>query len=288
MYSAYIALGFGTLLSGLSPILVRLSPLDPGSTACWRLLIAAILSCLFARARLRLPMRTLLWLLGAGFLLAADLVLWNIAIVTTTILEATLLVMLYPLLVIAIETLFFKQPIRWSWILGGLIAFSGVVVMTIGPGMSAFEISEAHFIGNLLAVIAAFFYAGCLLITARICQVHNIQAVTFWELLMAGIFSLPMIFWEADGVPTNLSQAGFLLFYGLMTFAGYFLINKGLSKVSASVTAILSYAQPVIASVIAFFVLSEVPHHIALVGAGVVLLGLGLAARSKKAKLQVS
>jgi drug/metabolite transporter (DMT)-like permease len=281
MHPAHLALGLGILLSGFSPILVRLSPLDPGSTACWRLLVAAILSLLFARARVALAPKVLLWVVFAGFLLAADLVLWNIAIMTTTVMEAALLVMLYPLLVAAIEILFLKQRMRWQWIAGGLIAFSGVILMTVGPGFGSFGTGHSSVVGNLLALSAAFFYAGCLLITARLCRDHDIQALTFWELLSAGFFCLPMTLWEAHGSPADLRQTGFMALYGLITFAGYFLVNKGLTKVAASVAAILGYAQPVIATLIAFFLLSEAPGGFALAGGITVLAGLAFAARGK-------
>ena len=45
--------------------------------------------------------------------------------------------------------------------------------------------------------------------------------------------------------------------------------------------AILGYAQPVIASVIAFFLLSEVPGHFALIGGATVLIGLAYATRAR-------
>jgi drug/metabolite transporter (DMT)-like permease len=281
MHPAHLALGIGILLSGFSPILVRLSPLDPAATACWRLLVAAVLSLLFARFRVALPRKVLFAVVFAGFLLAADLVLWNIAIMTTTVMEAALLVMLYPLLVAAIEILFLKRPMGWQLVAGGLIAFSGVILMTLGPGLGSFGTGHSSTFGNLLALTAAFFYAGCLLITARTCRGYDVRAVTFWELLSAGIFCIPLLFWEKHGIPQGGQEAGFMALYGLITFVGYFLMNIGLTRVAASVAAILGYAQPVIASVIAFFLLSEVPGHFALLGGATVLVGLACAARAK-------
>ena len=281
MHPAHLALGIGILLSGFSPILVRLSPLDPAATACWRLLVAAVLSLLFARFRVALPRKVLFAVVFAGFLLAADLVLWNIAIMTTTVMEAALLVMLYPLLVAAIEILFLKRPMGWQLVAGGLIAFSGVILMTLGPGLGSFGTGHSSTFGNLLALTAAFFYAGCLLITARSCRGYDVRAVTFWELLSAGVFCIPLLFWEKHGIPQGGQEAGFMALYGLITFAGYFLMNIGLTRVAASVAAILGYAQPVIASVIAFFLLSEVPGHFALLGGATVLVGLACASRAK-------
>lgn len=278
-----LALFAGIFLSGFSPILVRLSPLDPASTACWRLLIAAVLSLAFARGVVALPRRVLLAVIFAGILLAADLVLWNIAIMTTTVMEAALLVMLYPLLVAGVEILFLKRPLGLPLVLGGLIAFTGVALMTLGPSLGSFGTGHSSLEGNLLALIAAFFYAGCLLITARFCRGYNVQAVTFWELLSAGIASLPLLFWESHGFPQNGAEMGFIALYGLITFAGYLLVNIGLTRVAASTAAILGYAQPVIASGVAFFLLSEVPGHVAMMGGVTVLFGLALASRAATA-----
>ncbi|MBK8160030.1 MAG: DMT family transporter [Rhodospirillaceae bacterium] len=280
---ALLALFAGIFLSGFSPILVRLSPLDPAATACWRLLVAALLSLIFARLKVALPPRVLLAVIFAGFLLAADLVLWNIAIMTTTVMEAALLVMLYPLLVAAVEIIFLRRPLGWQLVAGGLIAFTGVAVMTAGPSLGSFGSGQSSTTGNLLALTAAFFYAGCLLITARSCRGHDVRAVTFWELISAGLFCIPLLFWEDHGVPVDAGETGFMALYGLITFAGYYLMNIGLTRISASVAAVLGYGQPVIASVIAFFLLREVPSGMALAGGVTVLFGLAFASRAARA-----
>ena len=287
-HPALLALFAGIFLSGFSPILVRLSPLDPASTACWRLLAAAILSLAFARGAVKLPPRVLLAVAFAGFLLAADLVLWNIAIMTTTVMEAALLVMLYPLLVAGVETLFLKRPMGWHLVAGGLIAFAGVALMTAGPSFGELGSGQSSTTGNLLALAAAFFYAGCLLITARSCRGYDVKAVTCWELLSAGIFSVPLLFWESHGVPKTQAEWGFVALYGILTFAGYLLMNIGLTRISASVAAILGYGQPVIATVIAFFLLSETPSRIAVLGGVTVLCGLAFASRAARTPVAAS
>jgi drug/metabolite transporter (DMT)-like permease len=279
---ALLALCAGIFLSGFSPILVRLSPLDPASTACWRLLVAALLSLAFARCRVKLPLRVLLAVCFAGILLAADLVLWNIAIMTTTVMEAALLVMLYPLLVAGVETLVLKRPMGLPLMLGGLVAFTGVVLMTAGPSLGSFGTGQSSTTGNLLALAAAFFYAGCLLITARFCRGYSVQAVTFWEMLSAGVTALPFLFWESHGIPEMPAEWGFILVYGLVTFSGYLLMNIGLTRITASVAAVLGYAQPVIATAIAFFLFSEVPSHVAMLGGLTVICGLVLASRAAR------
>ncbi|WP_374370174.1 DMT family transporter [Dongia sp.] len=271
-HPALLALFGGIVLSGLSPILVRLSPVDPGATAFWRLLMAAALMLCFARFSVRLPLRVVGAVGVAGFLLAGDLVLWNMAIVSTTVLEATLLVMLYPLLVAAIEIFWLKRPLGWPLVAGGLIAFAGAAIMTLGP-----TAGQSSLYGNALALIAAFFYAGSLLIIARYCRGHPIPAITFWQMLSAALFSLPTWAWEDHFIPRSAEDWRFMTIYGVVTFGGYLLINVGLTRIAASIAAILGYAQPVIATLIAYFLLAEMPSHVAMLGGAVVIAGLLLA-----------
>jgi drug/metabolite transporter (DMT)-like permease len=274
---AILALLAGVFLAGFSPMMVRLSPVGPGSTACWRLLAASLLAFAFARGAVMLPRRVLLAVLLAGFLLAADIVLWSISIVSTTVMEASLLVMLYPLPVAAVEVLFLKQRLGWPLLSGGLVAFAGVVVMVVGAGTDSAASGRSSLAGDLLAVAAAAFYAASLLIVARSCRGHGIRAITFWQLFSAGICALPMLWLEARGVPAGGGGWAFLATYALVTFTGYILTNVGLVHVSASIAAILGYGQPVIATVIAYFLMSEVPGHVAFLGGAVVLGGLVLA-----------
>ena len=106
--------------------------------------------------------------------------------------------------------------------------------------------------------------------------------MTFWELTSAGVFCIPLLFWEDHGLPVDGGEAGFMALYGLITFAGYYLMNIGLTRISASVAAVLGYGQPVIATVVAFFLLAEVPSHVALLGGVTVLAGLAFASRAAR------
>ena len=109
----------GVFISGLGPLLVRNSPVDVAATAFWRIVIALPAALWLARRVEPLPPKAKALAILAGLLLAADLVLWNRAIVTTTILEATLLVMIYPLLVALGGFLIWRERItKWLNALG--------------------------------------------------------------------------------------------------------------------------------------------------------------------------
>ena len=270
------ALG-GVFISGLGPLLVRDSPVDAAATAFWRLVIALPAALWLARREAPLPPRAKALAVLAGLLLAADLVLWNRAIVSTTILEATLLVMVYPLLVALGGFLIWRERITGRLGLGGALAFAGLVIMTLGPVNGHSSVS-----GNLFAVTAALFYAGCMLITGRLCRLYPTIAVTAWSFVGAALGSLPAALFEDRFLAVSLYGWAYLALYGVLTLVGYLLINRSLGKLPTALVAVLGYGQPVVATTLAIPLLGEVPGLSDLAGALVVVAGLVLATRPAK------
>ncbi len=270
------ALG-GMFISGLGPLLVRNSPVDAASTAFWRMTVGAPIALWLARREPALPVRAKAWALLSGLLLGGDLVVWNHAVLTTTILEATLLVMVYPLLVAAGGWLLWRERISARLGLGGIIAFAGLVVMTLGPsgGQSSLQ-------GNLYALLAALFYTGCLLITGRLCRVHSTVAVTAWTFVGASLGALPAALFEARLQPADAAGWAYLVVYGGVTLLGYLLINRSLGKLPTNLVAVLGYGLPVVATTLAVPLMGEIPTAGDLAGAAIVIAGLTLATRPAK------
>lgn len=267
----------GVFFSGFGPLMVRNSPVDTAATAFWRVLIALPAAMWLARNEASLPVKARMLSIVAGLLVAADLVLWNRAVVSTTILEATLLATLYPLLVALGGWLIWRQRItRWLGI-GGALAFGGLVLMTLGPatGQSTVE-------GNLYAIAAAVFYSGCLLLTGRLCQVYPAVAVTAWSFAGASLGTLPIAWFEESFLPVGVYGWGYMALYGALTLAAYVLINRSLGKLPTALVAVLGYGQPVVATILAIPLLGEVPGFGDLVGAAIVVAGLMLATRPDK------
>ncbi|WP_119305196.1 DMT family transporter [Dongia deserti] len=270
------ALG-GVFISGLGPLLVRDSPVDAAATAFWRLVIALPAALWLARRTAPLPLKAKALAVLAGLLLAADLVLWNRAIVTTTILEASLLVMIYPLLVALGGFLIWRERItRWLG-LGGALAFAGLIIMTLGPVSGQSSVS-----GNLYAVVAALFYSGCMLVTGRLCRAYPTIAVTAWSFVGAALGSLPAALLEDRFLAPDVHGWAYLALYGVLTLVGYLLINRSLGKLPTALVAVLGYGQPVVATTLAIPLLGEVPALGDLAGAIVVVAGLMLATRPAK------
>jgi drug/metabolite transporter (DMT)-like permease len=224
------------------------------------------------RYALRMSPRDIALALLSGLLLAADIVLWNASVLATSVMEATILVMLFPILVAAGEILFFRRRLERSLLLGGAVAFAGtgVIAMNASGGQSSLE-------GDLMAIVAAFFYAGSLLISGRLCQRNGARGVTVWVMFGAALGSLPLGIAEPATLPADVQGWAYLGLYGLLTFAGYALYNYALSVLPTTLVAISGYGQPLIATFLALLLLGELPSPGNLLGAGVIVAGLLLA-----------
>jgi len=268
------------ILTGVGPVLVRNSPVDPAATAFWRLLIATPIALFLIRRSVLLPTRAMFWAAVGGLLLAGDLCFWNAALMRTTILEGTILVMVYPLIAAVANYLIFKERITLRVGVGGAIAFLGLLLMVSQASSSAGSSLE----GDLMAVAAAFFYTGSLLISARLCRVYDTQIVSFWLIFWAAVGSALPALLELRTFPEHPFGWLYILGYALLTLTSYSLFNRGLKIVPTGLASLMGYGQPVVATVLGFFLLHEAPTLNGVLGSIVIVIGLVLATRQPQAK----
>jgi drug/metabolite transporter (DMT)-like permease len=269
------SLALAALMAGIGPVLVRESPVGPAATAFWRLAIAMPFALWTGRLALAMTSRDTVLAMVSGFLLAADLVFWNNAILRTSVMEATVLVMTFPLIVAVGEIWIFGRRLSAKLILGGLIALAGTVVIASGKAPGNHDL-----VGDAMALAAACFYAGSLLISAQLCRRNEASGVTFWVILGAAVGTLPFALAESVLLPGTLADLGYLSFYGLLTYGAYALYNSALSKLPTTLVAISGYGQPVIATTLAALLLNEIPSATSFVGALIIVAGLVLATKS--------
>src|SRR5262245_29520279 len=268
-------LALAALMAGIGPVLVRQSPVGPAAAAFWRLAIALPFALWTGRFAFAMPKRDIVLGMVSGALLAADLIFWNNAILRTSIMEATVLVMTFPLIVAAGEIWIFRRRLRANLILGGLVALAGTVFIASGkvPG-------NHDLIGDAMALAAAAFYAGSLLISAQLCRRNDASGVTFWVILGAAVGTLPFALAESILLPRTLADLAYLSFYGFITYGAYALYNSALSKLPTTLVAMSGYGQPVIATGLAALLLNEIPSTTSFVGALIIVAGLVLATKS--------
>ena len=277
-FTALHLLILGVIISGIGPVLVRESPVGPAATAFWRLAIPLPFAFWYARNSWLLGARDVALALTRGFLLAADLVVWNRASLLTSVMEATVLVMLFPIIVAAGEIGLFGRKLKPKLLLGGAIAFVGTFILAFGAARG-----ESSLTGDLMAVAAAVFFGVSLLISGRLCQRNAPGAVTFWVMVGAASAAFPVALMEPVTLPKGAFDAGYLACYGLLTLVGYSLYNSALAKLPTTLVAISGYGQPVVATTLALILLGEVPSLLSLFGGIIVVAGLLVATVERRA-----
>ena len=269
-------LALAALMSGIGPVLVRESPVGPAATAFWRLAIALPFALWTGRFALWMAPRDIALALFSGVLLAADLVLWNNAILRTSVMEATVLVMTFPLIVAVGEIWVLGRLLSSNLIVGGLIALTGTVVIASGkaPG-------HHNLVGDVMALAAAFFYAASLLLSAQLCRRNEASGVTFWVIFGAMAGTVPFALNEPVLLPGTFGNFAYLAAYGLLTYGSYALYNSALSRLPTTLVAISGYGQPIIATSLAALLLNEIPSGTSVIGALIIVAGLILATKSR-------
>ncbi len=284
---ALAALVLGGVFLGCSPIFVRLSHIGPIATAFWRLALALIpLTLLFARnsrdgqAGL-VPRRFGDHLTAAlpGLCLAGDLVTWHISLHMTSVANSTLLANMAPIFVTLASWLFLRQRISRVFLAGLALSIAGVIVLN----GAAFSVGgSSHVRGDLVALVAAMFYAGYFVMLVPARSRFSTSVVMLWSTTAAAIGILPIaLVFEPAFVPHVL--AGWLILLGLgwlVHAGGQGLIAFSLAWLPATFSSLTLLIQPVVAAVLAWIILGERLSGSQLVGGSIVIAGILLAKRS--------
>lgn len=138
-------------------------PAPPVVSAFYRLLFASALLgawLLATRRRIALPGRSLGFAIGAGACFGTDMALWHVSLAHTSVANATLLVNTTPIHVGVATFLLYGERLGARTLMGAALALTGTAAL-LGADLGA----GAAVRGDLLALAAAVFYSGYLLLT---------------------------------------------------------------------------------------------------------------------------
>jgi drug/metabolite transporter (DMT)-like permease len=269
----------GVMAISTSPILIRVAALPALALAFWRCLAgAAVLAPFAQRGRIGgLARGDLHRMAAAGVFLAVHFALWNASLGLTTVAAATTLVSCAPLFVGLGSVFLGEAPAPRAWA-GIVLATVGAVV--IGAGDAAgFGGGSDPLLGDVLAFAGALAMAAYLLlgrvarrrlpVSTYAASVYGVAAVVLLPACLltgADLSGYPAASWLAlAGVVVGPQLLGHTVFNGL------------LASVSASVVAVVMLLEPVIATLLAWWLFAELPGPALWVGAPMVLAGVWLA-----------
>ena len=252
---------------------------SPGPLALGRLVLGTVLlgALVLSRPTVRPTRRELALLVVAGLLwFGVYQVVLNDAERRVDAGTAAMLVLIAPIFIVALAGVFLKERTTPNLLLGGALAFAGVVV--IGLATSA---RSASLVGVMLCLFAALSSAiGMVAEKPVLNRISALQAT--WTCCAVGaLFCLPyapQLVREWRAAPPG--AIGWLLFLGVFpTSIAFTTWAYALARGSAGRLAATAYLVPPLTIVISWLILGEAPSMVAVLGGAVCLVGVMIARR---------
>lgn len=266
--------------SAFAAIKVGMGPhgYGPGELALLRFATAsAVLGIYAAIKRMPLPRREDLPLLAAVGICGITVyhVCLNFGERTVAAGAASLIIAASPIFTAVLAAIFLKERLRTIGWFGIAVSFAGVAMISFGGSSGVHFNADATLVAVAALASAVFVVASKSMMT----RYGPLELTTY--VIWAG--TIPMLYW-APGLISAVPHAGAAstlagLYLGVFPAAiAYLTWSYALSRMSASAISSTLYLSPVLATVIAFVWLGEIPTALTLVGgavaiAGVVILG---------------
>jgi drug/metabolite transporter (DMT)-like permease len=275
----YVVLGVALLAVSNGAIFARLAAAPPLAIAAWRVglaLLVVLPLALTARHPARASRSAYACAVGAGALLAVHFATWIASLEHTTIARSVLLVSTSPIWVAVLQFLAGRgAPSRSTLAALALAAAGAAIVSSGGHG------GEGALLGDLLAVAGGIAMAGYFLLSRESQKelpfrtylgiAYGIAGLLLWAAVMlTGTQSTgyDMRTWWALAAMAAVSQ--------LIGHSGY---NWSLRHLNPLFVAVVSVGEPVLASVLGWWLLGEAVDWRTGAGGLLILAGIALAVR---------
>ncbi|MEX0680672.1 MAG: DMT family transporter [Balneolales bacterium] len=280
----------GMTAFAFSPILVRsVGDTDPFAFAAARTVIAVlILLPIWLVRQKKVPSgvfnaRNMGNAMLAGIFLGFHFIFWILALMNTSIASASILVTIHPVILILIEAGFMKRVFPALVWMGVMTAFSGSVLLGYSDSRATGSLFEHALLGDFYALIAAFLFAFYFLVSHRLRQkldwlnyVFSVYGATAATCLLVAIVA-----GSSFPVDRSVWLAGLALAVGPQIL-GHGSMNYSVKYVAPTILATLILTEPVLASILALFIYSEVPPPLTFFAMGIIIAGIAMAWFTRK------
>jgi drug/metabolite transporter (DMT)-like permease len=270
---AFLALIVGIVSISWSAIFVRWTDMPGVASAFYRMLIASAVLWLILLARrgreLRIPRRLVPLTVFGGVFFAADVGLYNVAVLNTSAGSATFLGNNAPLIVgLLTWVMTRKLPASRFWV-ALAIALLGAWLIVLTDWQRARSASSA----DMLAFAASICFALYLLTTERVRRTSDTAIIVALSTTASAIALF--LFAVCAGVSLRVSDLHDLLAVvglGLVCqLIGYFCLTYALGHVPATVSSVVLLAVAPLTALLAFFAFGEKMTKLQLFGGALIL-----------------
>ena len=266
-----------------SPIIARyLENVPAVAISFWRMSFGALILWGVGMVKKQVPLRNenLNRTLIAGVFLGFHFALFFGAIKLTTIANATFLGTLAPIFTFFIEKYCLKRIQSPGMVLGLSIAILGAFIIAANQ----FDFSSDYTLGNLLAVSCSLFLGMAFIISENVrMSVGTISySRTLFSTAAVTLFIIAFIMGTALSGFSSYEFGGLLLLGIIPTILGHGSMYYAIRYVSPTVVASTPMGEPVLASIMAWFLFQEAVGFATLIGSSITLIGLILLVQKNK------
>lgn len=267
-----------------SPIIGRaLENVGAISISFWRMFLASFILWIFSlvkpQGKIKIS-KNRNKIIYAGILLGFHFALFFEAIKITSISNATFLGTLAPFFTLILEIYFLKRKFSRVVLLGLIVTFFGSIIILVYD----FDLSTSFTLGNIYAVLCSICLAIAFVIAEKVRENENTIVYTRTLYLSAALTLLLISFFANETLMINnhIDFIG-LLFLGLVpTIIGHNSIYYAIKYVSPTIVAAFPLGEPIIATVLAYFIFNEFITFNIYIGGALTLVGLILISQYKK------
>jgi drug/metabolite transporter (DMT)-like permease len=189
-----------------------------------------------------------------------------------------------PVFMALLGWLVLKERPGWVTISGILLAFIGVLVVVSDGDLTSISIRAFGAPGDVLILISAVNWAVFSTLSRRGLKSYPANLMMFYVMSFGWVFT-SILFIPSEGLSEipSLTVNGWIgiLFLGIFCSGlAYIAWYDALQALSAAQTGVFLYIEPLVAVVVAFFVLGETVTSVSLVGGAVILFGVWLVNRN--------
>ncbi|MFZ5690459.1 MAG: DMT family transporter [Pseudomonadota bacterium] len=275
---ALAALVLGAVAMGASPLFVRLADVGPFASAFWRTALALPFLALWALTEAGQSRRAALrnhavWL--SGLMFAGDLFFWHLAILATTVANATFLATTAPLFVVAGAWFILGERIRQR-------GLSGLALCLIGGAAlvgHSYGFAPERLTGDIYGIVTAIFFAAYML--ALRAARREVPAGTL-SFISAAITTVILFVVAYALEPRLLPQSahGWTVLAALALIsqvAGQGLLAFALGTLPAPFSSLVIFLEAVAAALFAWIVLHEALAPMQWLGGFLIIFGIWIA-----------
>ncbi len=271
--SNLLHLHFIVFIYGFTAILGKLISIDSLSLVWYRMGTASLFILAYiwySKLKLRVPLKTLMWLTFAGIIVALHWVTFFLAIKVSTVSVALAMMSTGAFFTALIEPIIYRRRVIGYELLFGVMVMVGLYLI--------FRVESTYSYGIVIALISAFLVSIFSIINSKLVKENRPSIISFYELAIGSLFLSLLLVLQGSFTPEffvlKVSDWWYLLILSLICTCYAFIASVKIMRVLTAYTVMLTNnLEPVYGIVLAwlFFGSEEQMNPLFYVGALIIL-----------------